>query len=92
MLTRKNLLFLSIPVFLSGCVGSWVREGGKWRSSEDFPDIRTVPSREEEKEMRKTDYEKLENKSDLKALEQIREQMKARDEALREKIEAELDS
>ncbi len=92
MLTRKNLLLLSIPFFLSGCIGSWVREGDGRCSNEDFPDIRTVPDREKEEAVRKSDSKEKENKNDLKALEQLREQIKARDDALREKMEVELGS
>ena len=92
MLTKKNILLLSIPFFLSGCVGSWVHEGRGQYLTEEFPDIRTVPSRDKEEAMRKSNDEEKENRDDLKALEQLREQIKARDEALREKIEAELES
>ncbi len=83
---NKNLLFLIFPLFLSGCVGFLVWDDtGCW--DEDFPDIRTVPNRECARAPRcvKEREEACVRMNDFKKLEQEREQIVARDQALRER-------
>lgn len=83
---NKRFLFLLFPVLLSGCVGylAW-DDTGCW--TEDFPDIRTVPNRECARAPRCVceKNEKLSRLNDLNSLEKEREQIAARDQALREK-------
>lgn len=82
----KKSIYLLFPLLLTGCIGSWI-SGNTGYLHEDYPDIRTVPEREiacadrglhekNEKASRATDFE---------SLEQDREKIKARNQALRER-------
>jgi len=82
---RKNIFYILCPLLLSGCVASWI-SGDTGYLSEDYPDIRTVPERPAAcapRGLHEGD-EKLARASDFKKLEEDREQVKARNEALRE--------
>ena len=81
----KNYRYIMIPLFLTGCVGTWI-SGKTGHLGDEYPDIRTVPEKEEAQELRgqHTGDEKLSRIHDFKTLENDREQAKARDEALRE--------
>jgi len=69
-----------LVLLLSGCVGTMFQDGeGKYIDAE-FPDIRSVPPRTEACRLRNK-----ENLEDIIDLEDERERMKARDEALRER-------
>ena len=74
-----------MPLLLTGCIGSLI--GGHTEYlREDYPNILTVPEREEAIKPRglHKGNEKKSRAGDFKQLEQTREQIKARDEALRE--------
>lgn len=81
----KNIIYILCPVFLSGCVGSWI-SGNTGYLSEEYPDIRTVPERPAASAPRGLHEgdEKVARAADFKQLEKDREQVKARNEALRE--------
>lgn len=83
-MTKKILLLIS-PLLLSGCVGHLVWDDTDYWDK-DFPDIRTVPNRECARAPRSVQEkeEKLMWISDLKGLEQEREQIDARNQSLRE--------
>lgn len=82
---NKNIIYILCPVFLSGCVGSWI-SGHTGYLSEEYPDIRTVPERAAACASRgfHEGDEKAARAADFKKLEEDREKMKARSEALRE--------
>jgi len=82
---RNNILCLIIPLFLTGCVGTLI-SGHTEHLGEEFPDIRAVPERAEACKSHglHKGVEKTARTNDFKRLEQIREQVKARNQALRE--------
>jgi len=82
---NKNIIYILCPVFLSGCVGSWI-SGNTGYLSEEYPDILTVPERSTASAPRGLHEgdEKKARAADFKQLEKDREQVKARNEALRE--------
>jgi hypothetical protein len=82
---KKNLLIVCLPFCLSGCVGVLFC-GGTGYLDEDYPDIRTVPSREAAMESRGVHVgdENVVRLEDFQALEQARKCIKERDNALRE--------
>ena len=81
----KPFFYLIPPLLLTGCIGAWI-SGNTGYLGEGYPDIRTVPERKEaiaprglhEKE------EKTSRAADFKKLEEEREKINARNEALRE--------
>lgn len=82
---NKKIVYILCPLVLSGCVGSWI-SGHTEYSRDDYPDIRTVPERAAAcapRGLHEGD-EKVARAEDFKKLEQDREQLKARNEALRE--------
>lgn len=82
---NKNIFYILCPLLLSGCVASWI-SGDTGYFDEDYPDIRTVPERPAACAPRGL-HEGDENEAralDFKKLEEDREQVKARNEALRE--------
>ncbi len=82
---KQKIIYL-LPLFLlSGCIGSII-SGDTGYICEEFPDIRTVPERSKACAPRGTHKgeEKQSRCTDFKKLEQDREQIKARDQALRE--------
>lgn len=81
----KNILYLIAPLFLTGCVGSLI-SGHTERLSDKFPDIREVPGREEATKSYglHKGAEKTTREADFKKLEQDREEVNARNQALRE--------
>jgi len=85
-MTKTIPLVLTLPFLLSGCIGSQIW-GNTAYVEEDFPDIRLVPEREIASAPRglHPGDEKIIREGQLKQLEQEREQIKARDQALREK-------
>lgn len=87
---NQKLLFLGLPLFLTGCIGSIIggHEGNIYK---EFPDIRTVPERAEATKDRglHEGSEKSARATAFQALAQEREKMKARDQALRERAETE---
>ena len=82
----KRSIYLFFPLFLTGCVGSWI-SGHTGYIHEDYPDIRTVPEREIASVDRglHEEGEKASRTTDFKSLEEAREKIKARDQALRER-------
>jgi len=81
----NKLIYLSLPLFLTGCIGSII-SGQTEHMGEDYPDIRKVPERSDAI-MPRGLHEGEENASrsvELKKLAQIREKISARNEALRE--------
>lgn len=84
---NQKLFYLMIPLLLTGCVGTWI-SGNTGYLDETYPDIRTVPEREEASKSRglHTGNEKTSRAKDFKKLEQDRAKIKARDEALREEF------
>ena len=83
---NKNYLYLCLPIVLTGCLASWIT-GDDGYDPYDFPDIRTVPERKEATEPRHCHEgnEQTSRVAESKKLEQDRESLKARNEALREK-------
>ena len=82
---NKNYLYIMIPLFLSGCIGSLI--GGHTEYlKEGYPNILTVPEREEANQPRglHEGEEKQSRAAEFKELEKAREAIKVRDEALRE--------
>jgi hypothetical protein len=84
---KQKLFYLSLPLFLTGCIGSVILDQTE-HIDECYPDIRTVPEREEALCPRglHEGEEKVSRATDLKQLSQDWEKIKARDSALREKI------
>ena len=82
---NKILLYVSFPLLLSGCVGSMIA-GKTGHLADDYPDIRNVPGRPEATLPRGTHEgdEKTCRSAEFTKLEQDREQIKARNQALRE--------
>lgn len=81
----QKLLSFCIPLLLTGCVGSIIT-GQTAYFGEEYPDVRTVPEREDAIAPRGL-HEKDEKASravDFKQLEQDWEKITARDKALRE--------
>lgn len=81
----NKLIYFTLPLFLTGCIGSIV-SGQTEHLGEDYPDIRNVPERLEAMTLRGL-HEGEENASrtgELQKLEQDREKISARNEALRE--------
>ena len=81
----KTIFYILCPFFLTGCVASWVG-GDTGYLSEEYPDIRTVPERPvacAPRGLHEGD-EEVARASDFKKLEEDRERVKARNEALRE--------
>jgi hypothetical protein len=81
----QKLLYFSIPLFLTGCIGSMIT-GQTEYLAEGFPDIRTVPERDEAIASRglHAGEEKASRAVDLKQLGQDWKKINARDKALRE--------
>ena len=84
---KQKLFYLSLPLFLSGCVGAFLT-GQTEYVGECYPDIRTVPEREKALSPRglHEGEEKVSRATDLKQLSQDWEKINARDKALREKV------
>ena len=82
---NKKLLYLTLPLLLTGCIGSWLT-GQTEYLGEDYPDIRTVPSRAEATAPRGNHEgdERTARAVDKQKLEQDLAQLKARNEAARE--------
>lgn len=82
---RTKLFYFMMPFLLTGCVGSWI-SGHTGYINEPYPDIRTVPERKEASASRglHEKNEEISRATDFKNLEQAREKIKARDQALRE--------
>lgn len=84
---NKNVLTLIVlPCLLSGCtIGSMI-SGHTGHLSEDYPDIRSVPEREEAEMSRGTHEgdEKVASAIDFEKLEQDRLDLQLRNESLRE--------
>jgi hypothetical protein len=80
-----KIIYLSPLLLLTGCIGSMI-SGDTGYMCEEFPDIRTVPERVKACEPRGTHkgVEKECRSTDFKKLEEDREKIKARDQALRE--------
>ena len=74
-----------MPLFLTGCIGSFL-SGRTEYLHEGYPNILTVPEREEASRPRgfHVGDERKSRAAEFKKLEQAREEIKARDEALRE--------
>jgi len=83
---KKILLLLTLPLSLSGCIIGSLVSGDTCYLGEDYPDIRTVPERAEAKAPRgcHKGSEAISRATEFKKLEQDREKIMARDEALRE--------
>lgn len=83
---KKILLLLVLPLFLTGCIGTLI-SGNTGYLGEDYPDIRTVPEREAANVTRgcHKGAEAVSRATEFKKLEQDREKIMARDQALREK-------
>ena len=82
----KKYILIALPsLFLSGCIGTWI-SGKTGNIFEDYPDIRTVPERKEATAPRDTHQgdEKAERSAEFKSLQDAKEKIKARDEAIRE--------
>jgi hypothetical protein len=82
---RKKYLYIMMPLLLTGCIGALI--GGHTEYlNECYPNILTVPEREEASKSRglHREEEKVSRASEFKKLEQAREEIKARNEALRE--------
>lgn len=84
---KQKLFYLSLPLFLSGCVGAFFT-GQTEYVGECYPDIRTVPERKEALCVRglHKGNEKASRETDFKKLSEDWEKINARDKALREKI------
>ena len=82
---NQKILYLISPLFLTGCVGSLIG-GHTGRLGDEYPDIRAVPEREEASAPRglHEGEETISRAIDFEKLEEDREQIKARNEALRE--------
>lgn len=82
---NRFLLYISLPFLLSGCVGTMI-SGKTGHLGDDYPDIRSVPGRPEATKPRGTHEgdEKTCRSAEFTKLEQDREQIKARNQALRE--------
>ncbi len=80
----QKLIPLLISLLLSGCAGTFLLCGEGGYIDAPFPDIRTVPSREEATCPRRPLEKKTEDA--LENLERERNRIKGRDKALREKI------
>jgi hypothetical protein len=85
-MNKNALSFIALPLFLSGCtIGSMI-SGHTGHLSEDYPDIRSVPSRQEACQSRGIHEgdEKKASATDFKKLEQDRTDLQVRNESLRE--------
>jgi hypothetical protein len=85
-MNKKSLSFIALPLFLSGCtIGSMI-SGHTGNLSEDYPDIRSVPSRQKATQSRGVHEgdEKKASATDFKKLEQDRTDLQVRNESLRE--------
>lgn len=83
----KKLFYLTLPLSLTGCVGSLV-SGQTEYMGEGYPDIRSVPEREEACQTRgahETD-ECTSRAVELEKLQTDWEQLNARNQALREGV------
>ena len=83
-MTYRALSCLFLSLLLTGCVGT-VISGNTGNLDQDYPDIRSVPGREEATESRGIHEgdEKEASELDYEKLDQDREALKARNEALR---------
>lgn len=83
---KKILLLLVLPLSLTGCIGTLI-SGNTGYLGEDYPDIRTVPEREVANVTRgcHEGAETASRATEFQKLEQDREKIVARDQALREK-------
>jgi hypothetical protein len=81
----QKLIYISIPLLLTGCVGSFFTGQSEY-FGEGYPDIRTVPGREEALAPRglHEGEEAASRAGDVKRLAQDWEKINARDKALRE--------
>jgi hypothetical protein len=84
---KKQLLYLCIPLLLTGCIGSLIFNQTEYLN-ENFPDIRNVPERTEAIASRgiHQEEETASRAIDLKELKQDWEKITARDKALREQL------
>lgn len=85
-MNNNALILIMLPLFLSGCtIGSMI-SGHTGHLSEDYPDIRSVPSRQEASQSRgiHEGNEKEASAADFKELEQERTDLQVRNESLRE--------
>ncbi|EKE09384.1 MAG: hypothetical protein ACD_16C00189G0009 [uncultured bacterium] len=84
---HKAFYICLLPLLLNGCVGT-VISGHTGHLSEDYPDIRSVPGREEAQQSRGVHEgnEKKASEADFKKLEEERAKLKARNEALRGEV------
>lgn len=87
LMIQKLFYVITLPFFLTGCIGS-ILSGQTEYMDEGFPDIRTVPEREEALAPRglHQEEENVSRAADLRQLSQDWEQITARDKALREKL------
>lgn len=84
---KQNLFYLSLPLFLTGCIGSLIMDQTEY-SDECYPDIRTVPERTEAlcpRGLHKGE-ENVSRAAEFERLSQDWEKITARDKALREKV------
>jgi hypothetical protein len=84
---KKILLLLTLPLSLSGCTIGALISGNTGYLEENYPDIRTVPEKAEASASRGCHggEEIVSRAAEFKQLEQDREKIMARDQALREK-------
>lgn len=80
----KKLIYSTLPLFLTGCIGSFI--SGHEGYDQPYPDIRKVPERKEALTTRGLHEreETISREGELKKLKQDWEQITARNEALRE--------
>lgn len=85
-MNKNTISFIVLPLFLSGCTIGSIISGHTGRLSEDYPDIRSVPSRQEAIQSRGIHEgdEKEASVADFKKLEQDRTDLQVRNESLRE--------
>jgi|JI6StandDraft_1071083.scaffolds.fasta_scaffold621305_2 hypothetical protein len=84
---KKILILLTLPLSLTGCIIGSLISGKTSYFEEKYPDIRTVPERGEANTPRgcHEGTETVSHAAEFKQLEQDREKIRARDQALREK-------
>ncbi|MBX9787169.1 MAG: hypothetical protein K2Y08_07515 [Alphaproteobacteria bacterium] len=85
-MNKNSLSFILLPLFLSGCTIGSIISGHTGHLSEEYPDIRSVPSRQEATQSRGIHEgdEKKASATDFKNLEQDRRDLQVRNESLRE--------
>ncbi|MDZ4323003.1 MAG: hypothetical protein U1A05_02810 [Alphaproteobacteria bacterium] len=85
-MNKNSLSLIALSLFLSGCtIGSMI-SGHTGHLSDDYPDIRSVPSRQAATQSRDVHEgdEKEASAADFKKLEQDRTDLQVRNESLRE--------